>query len=310
VAEGAEICLSGNGQPGNAEVSASMILRIGTYLLFLSVISFPGCREAETGDMSEKPLAKAGTELLYFSDLPQEIQQRAKGHDSLSFLKVYINDWLNQQVLLGKAKQHLDELVPGIEKKVQDYRNSLIIYEYQKAFMEQYLDTSVSDEEARLYYEANQKNFELKRNIVRLRYVKLPKESGELVKARKWFLSEDASDRLLLLDYCEKNATNAFFDEDSWLSFDDILKEIPVKSYDDEVFLSNNKFVELTDNDFIYWVFIRSFRIKNSISPYELEESTIRNIIINQRKVKLLQEMEGSLIREASQKNEITWYIE
>lgn len=255
-------------------------------------------------------LATVYGESLYLDDLPPDLLEKAKGNDSISLLKVYVHNWVKQQVNLHKAQENLGDEIPGIEKKVNDYRKSLIIYEYQRALFEQLLDTSVNFNEIEDYYEKNQKNFELKRNIVRLRYVKLPAEASDKEKAKKWFLSEQPSDRFKLLDYCERNAANTFFDEESWLFFDDLLKEIPLRDYDQERFLSSNKFFELKDNDFVYWIYIHSFRIKNSVSPLEFEAERIRSILINKRKLKLLEEMEGSLLKEAESKNEIKWFIE
>ncbi|TNE79782.1 MAG: hypothetical protein EP332_09850 [Bacteroidetes bacterium] len=255
-------------------------------------------------------LARVMEAELMLSQVPHDLFGGAQGDDSVSLLKLYVNDWVKQQVLMYHAQENLgSELPADIEAKVEQYRRSLLIYEYQRALMAERLDTQVSREEIEAYYQANEKNFELKRNIVRMRYVKVANETQDAAKAKKWFLSDDASDRFRLLEFCEKYAVNSYFDEDSWLSFDDLLKEIPLKNYDEETFLKQNKFVELKDEDYTYWVFIRSFRVKNSTSPLEFEEDNIRAILINQRKVKLLKEMEGSLLDEARNNNQIEWFV-
>lgn len=255
-------------------------------------------------------LARVYDKVLYWNDLPADLVNKAKGKDSIPLLKGYVKNWVNQQVSMQKAKENLNSEIPEIEKKVQDYRNSLLVYEYQRALFEQMLDTTVEMSEISAYYENNLKNFELKRNIVRLRYVKLPLELKNTSRAKSWFLSDDPDDRLKLLEYCAQNAENTYMDEESWLSFEDLLKEIPLDHYDQEHFLRTNKFVELKDNDFVYWLYIHAFRIKNSISPLELETERIRSILINKRKLKLLEEVEGSLLKEAEAKNEIEWFIE
>lgn len=285
-----------------------MMKKAAWFILMLALL--PACSSPEEELPDEGLLARVYDQELYIDDLPSDIQSKAVGNDSLSLLKVYVNNWIRQQVSLHKAQENLSEEIPDIEAKVRNYRNSLIIYEYERALFEQLLDTTVDLKEIEEYYEKNQKNFELKRNIVRLRYVKLPLEAENMAKAKKWFLSDDASDRFKLLDYCSQNAVNTFMDEDSWLSFDDLLKEIPIAQYDQERFLRSNKFVELKDNDFVYWLYIHAFRIKNSISPLELEQDRIRSIIINKRKLKLLEEVEGSLLKDAESKNAIQWYIE
>ena len=274
------------------------------------LIMLAACSSPEASKQDEGALARVYDRVLLIDDLPSDLRSKAKGSDSLSLLKVYVNNWIRQQVSLHKAKENLSEEIPDIEAKVRDYRNSLVIYEYQRALFEQLLDTTVDMKEIEAYYEKNQRNFELKRNIVRLRYVKLPLEAENMNKAKKWFISDDASDQFKLLDYCNQFAVNTYLDQDSWLSFDDLLKEIPLSQYDQERFLRTNKFVELKDNDFVYWLYIHAFRIKNSISPLEMESERIRSIIINKRKLQLLEEVEGSLFKEAESKNEIQWFID
>ena len=274
------------------------------------LIMLAACSSPETTKEEEGTLARVYDRVLTIDDLPSDLRSKAKGNDSLSLLKVYVNNWIRQQVSLHKAKENLDEEIPDIEAKVRDYRNSLLIYEYQRALFEQLLDTTVDMREILDYYEKNPGNFELKRNIVRLRYVKLPLEAENMNKAKKWFVSNDASDQFKLLDYCNQFAVNTYLDQDSWLSFEDLLKEIPLSQYNQEHFLRTNKFVELKDNDFVYWLYIHAFRIKNNISPLEMEQERIRSIIINKRKLQLLEEVEGSLFKDAESKNEIQWFID
>lgn len=279
------------------------------WICVLALLS--ACSSSETKeDQGPGALARVYDKVLYWDDLPADFIAKAKGNDSLPLLKVYVKNWVSQQVSMQKAKENLHSEIPDIEKKVQDYRNSLVVYEYHRALFEQMLDTTVKMSEISAYYENNLKNFELKRNIVRLRYVKLPMELKNTSRARAWFLSDDADDRLKLLEYCAQFAENTYMDEESWLSFEDLLKEIPLSHYNQEHFLRTNKFVELKDKDFVYWLYIHAFRTKNSVSPLELEAERIRSIIINKRKLKLLEEVEGSLLKEAEAKNEIQWFIE
>ncbi len=279
--------------------------------IFLLLTLCLACKpDADNGTEQDKALARVYDVTLYLKDIPQDVLEKARGNDSLALLRVYVNNWVKQQVSLHKAQENLQEDLPELEKKVRDYRNSLLIYEYQRALFAQMLDTTLTQKEIETYYEKNQRNFELKRNIVRLRYVKLATDAENMAKAKKWFLSDEESDRFKLLEYCALHAENTYFDEDTWLSFDDLLKEIPLSDYDQDRFLSTNKFVELKDKDYVYWIYILAYRTRNSISPLELETGRIRSILLNKRKLRLLQEIESNLMQEAEAKNEIEWFID
>jgi hypothetical protein len=87
--------------------------------------------------------------------------------------------------------------------------------------------------------------------------------------------------------------------------FDDLLKESPIETYDKEQYLKNNRFIELTDSDYLYFVNIKGFKIKDSLSPLSFERENIRNIIRNKRKLTLIQDMQKEVYEEALNKGEI-----
>src|SRR5688572_15488029 len=78
-------------------------------------------------DQGPGALARVYDKVLYWDDLPADFIARAKGNDSLPLLKVYVKNWVSQQVSMQKAKENLRNEIPDIEKKVQDYRNSLVV---------------------------------------------------------------------------------------------------------------------------------------------------------------------------------------
>lgn len=64
-----------------------------------------------------------------------------------------------------------------IERKVADYRYTLLSYEYQKLRIQQLLDTAVTEEEIFEYYSNNQDNFALRQNIFRGRFLKVNQQA-------------------------------------------------------------------------------------------------------------------------------------
>ncbi len=202
-------------------------------------------------------------------------------------------------MVLHTAEESLPEERKDKERQIRDYRNSLIIYEYQQQLIEQTLDTVITDSAIIEYYDRNKADFELKENIVKLSFVKLPAHAPKLDNFAGDFRNMDESNRQKIMDYTARHAANAFFEEDTWLAFNDVLKEIPITTYDQEAFLRNNRFIRLENEGYIYLVRIQDFRIKNDISPLNFEKSKIRNILLNQRKQKLIFEMENRALRDA-----------
>lgn len=248
-------------------------------------------------------LARVYDKYLYLEDVIDEMPSNIT--DTAEYLQTYAENWTNQQVVLRHAENNLTAEQVDLERELESYKNSLIIYAFEKELVNQKLDTVVSKAEIEAYYADNSKNFELKDNIIKVAYIKVKKNAPKLNKLKEWYKSDSEGDKKLLQDYCNQFAENYFLDEESWLLFDDLLKEIPIQTYDKEQYLKNNRFIELTDSTNLYFVNIKGFKIKDSVSPISFEYDNIRSIILNKRKLTIIETMKRDVMNEALNSKEI-----
>ena len=279
-----------------------------TYLLLLLMFFSTSCKLFRKTTDKKNAIARAFEFYLYPEDLQGIVPSGTSKQDSLTVTNNFIRNWIRHKIVLHKAEENLDNEKKDVEKQLTEYRNSLITYAYEKALVEQKLDTIISSSEIEQFYDANQNNFELKDNIIKVIYLKLNKTSPKIEKVRQWYKSDNSKERNLLAEYCHQYALNYYLDENVWLLFDDLLKEIPIKTYDKEQFLQNNRNIEITDSSNVYLVSIKGFKIKKSVSPLSFEENNIRTMIINQRKLKLIEEMEQQTFDNAKQNGDFEVY--
>ena len=123
-----------------------------------------------------------------------------------------------------------------------------------------------------------------------------------------YLLSDNPADKTRLSQQCEKYASDYFLDDQNWLSFNDLLKQIPIKTYNQEEFLKNHRDLEYQDSAFIYLVRFKDFKIKESISPLSFEKERIWNIILNKRKIDLIKKMREDIFEQAQKKNDFEIY--
>lgn len=276
-------------------------------LLFLT---FHGCKEKSvTSDASERVIARVYDKYLYVSDIRNVVPKGASKNDSLTIIRSFVQNWIQQQAVLKRAEDNLDDERKNVDKKLEEYRNSLITYIYESELINQKLDTSISSQEIEKYYKENENNFQLKNNILQVLYFKLPKSAPKLSKVKGWFRSNNAKDRKLLEEYCYQYATDYYFNDEEWILFDDLLKKIPIKTYDQEQYLKNNRYIEIPDSANIFFVNVKGFKIKESLSPLNFERENIWNLIINNRKLELIREMEKDAYQDALQNKEIENWI-
>lgn len=282
------------------------VKRLGLIVFFL--VLFFSCGKKDKEHNNDKALAKVFDKILYHSDLSFVLPTNLKGKDSATFVNDYIRNWVMQQIWLNKAENNLDEELKDVEKQLEDYRVSLITFAYERELINQKLDTIVSETEVNQYYTNHPENFLLKDNIIKVVYIKVLKNAPKINKLKEWYKVDDEKSRELLSEYCFQFAENFYLNDNSWLLFDDLLKEIPIKTYDQEQFLQNNRLIELQDSLSLYFVNIKGFKIKESVSPLSFEKENIKNIILNKRKLILINSLKKDLYINAQNNKEIEIY--
>jgi len=270
-------------------------------ILFLSL--FTACQQqAEDKEI----VAKAYDYNLYLDELKDVLPDNVHGQDSIIYAQTYINQWLFKKVELYHAEMNIKNENIDFERQIEDYRNSLLIYEYQKRLVQQKLDTVVSDGEIQEYYKNHKTDFTLKRNIVQVSFLKIPIEDKKnIAQVKKLLRSYKEEDMPKLKDIAEHIAVNYLLDDDMWIFFDDLTKEIPIKTYNQVSFLRNNRVVVEQDSLYSFLLRINDFKIADSTSPIEFEYDRIRSIIINIRKLDLIQRMEKELFLQAQEEGKV-----
>ena len=248
-------------------------------------------------------MARVYDDYLYESDLKGIVSPGALPKDSLLITRNFIDNWVRQRLIIQQAEKNLTGSQMDFTRQLENYKNSLTIYAYENALVLQKLDTLITEEETQNYYDANQQNFLLKDNIVQIQYVKLPLKTTISKQIKKLLNSDGQDDKNKLAELCEKNAADYFLDNQNWLLFNDVLKQIPIKTYNQEDFLKNHRDLEYQDSLYVYLVRFKDFKIKESVSPLNFEKQRIRDIILNKRKIELIERMQEDIYANAQKKN-------
>jgi len=277
------------------------------YVIIFAIVFTVSCNKRRIED-NDKALAKVHDKFLYESELKNLFTSNYSKDDSVTIARNYINDWIKKQLMLQKAELNLVEESKDIEKQIEDYRSSLLIFKYKQELINQKMDTLVTDQEVEQYYNEYSGNFVLNHNIVKALYLKISKEAPEINKVKRWYKSDNDEDISRLEDYCYQYATKYDDFEKNWIPFNNLLIEVPVNISDQERYLRYNKYIEPEDNQFYYFLRIYEYSLKSTIQPLEYAESKIRSIILNKRKFTFLDELENSVYNDALNHNEFIIY--
>jgi len=255
-------------------------------------------------EASRKVIAKAKSHELYLDELVSVLPTGLTPEDSSSFVNSFIKTWATQMLLLDKAELNLSESSKDVNEQLEQYRRSLIIYQYEKQLVGQRLDTTVTAKQIETYYNNNKKNFELQDNIARAIFVKLDKNAKDIEKVKKLCRSSKEEDRIELEEYSIQHAMAFHLNDQQWIPLGEFLNQMPHTSYLNVNYFSSYGFAAVEDSTAHYLLDVKEIKYKNSVSPIEFEKQNIRNILLNQRKLELIQKLEKDIFEEAVSKNQ------
>ncbi len=276
--------------------------------LFLALLTilFIQCKNNQSSE--DTVIAKVGDNKLYLNELSKIVPSGMNMEDSTLIADDYIKKWIKQELLIQKANENLTPEQKDVTREMMEYRNSLIIYKYKNELMKQRMDTTVTKNQIEQYYNEHTDNFNLNTDIVKAIFVKIPNEVANPTQLKS--LIENTSDEGLeeLREYCLQYAKGFDLFMDRWVDFEMIRKNLPPVLGDTERLLTGKKQIEAKDSVYYYLVSLQDYKLKNQIAPLEYVEDNIRNLILNQRKITFLKEIEDNIYKEGVRQNKFTIY--
>lgn len=270
----------------------------------IAALSLSAC--AGGADGLGEVVAEAYEQKLYREDLRRMIPPNTPAEDSAALVQRYVDAWAREQVLLHKAEENLTATQKDVEQQLRDYRESLITYAYEQALVNQKLDTTITAEAIEEHYQKNIKNFELKDNIVRARWFKLRETDKKVLrKVEDLWKSDEPDDRSELERFIAQNGASLIDTHDEWIAFTDLQMQVPLRPDNPTDWLQKHTEAIVSDSVGTYFVDIVEHRLKNSTSPRSQVENEIRAILINQRKLQLIERMREDLYQDALAKKDV-----
>lgn len=260
--------------------------------------------ESET-DNIRPSVARVGETYLYLDELTGIVPPGTPKDDSITRMDAYVNSWVRKQLLIRQAGRQIDINKAEVERKLLDYRYSLIAYEFQTYYIKQNLDTVVAQAEIEQYYNEHLDNFVLKQNIVRATFLKVPQSAPRTKKIKDLIFSTKGKDVEELKSYCLSFAASYHLSDSSWMEFDELVKGTPLVGIPDKVqFLKRTPYYETNDEAYLYFLKVDEYRISDNVSPLQFVRDDIVNVILNRRKVELAKKLEEEVYSKAQESNE------
>ena len=255
---------------------------------------------------SDKIIAEVYDYKLFYEDILDDLPLYVT--DTNSYISNFIDNWVSEKVLLNQALINISDNSEEMENKISNYRNSLLIYEYQQRLIDQNFDTSIVNNEIIKYYDDNINMFKLDQDIFKGRYIIIDKNAPNLKSLYKLFRSNDDSDIDEMISYCMMYASEYYVNDSTWSTYNSIKQKFPKSVSPVSIFYSKRKYDVFEEDNFIYLLSIKDYKFKGNISPFSVEKQKIKSLIINRNKMKYLEMIENELIQNGKLSNNIKIY--
>jgi hypothetical protein len=278
-----------------------ILIVIGLLQLFVCCNSKP--------EVKSEAVARVNEFYLYKDDIKGLVPPGTSKEDSSVIVHNFIDRWASQKLLISAAEVNLsDEKKTSYDKLVRQYKVDLYTKAYIDEVVKTTVDTVVNDAEMEAYYKENKENFRTNGMLVRLRYIHLAKDNPRYEAIKSRFFDFRKSDRKFWDTYALQFKSFAFNDS-VWVDMSQVYGRLPFINPDNrESYMAAGKSIQHPDSLDMYLVKIVNVIDRNQVSPFEYVKPTLKEVILNKRKLELIKKFEKDITDDAIKDNNYEIY--
>lgn len=255
------------------------------------------------GNSEQNGVAHFGDAVLTMEELRERIPNNISAEDSTALAQEIIQSWLKDALVLQEAEKMSDEEKLSVERRIEDYRKSLLIYSFEQDWIKKNMDTVVTNEQIQSYYDSNKSALKVNEHFLKLKYCALPENTEDTQKMTDAFSSEDGA---TWEAFCQQAGAKYYNKPDVFMNWEQFAKLIPLAIADRSVFLSQTTSTQqIVLNGEIFWFKVSSFLLPGDQAPLEMVRNNIASILLNIRKQEVLQKMKNDLYEKAKSEGKI-----
>ncbi len=253
-------------------------------------------------------IARVNDSYLYAEEIKELVPAGTSKEDSIAIVRGYIDRWASRKLLISAAEVNLNAAKKAeFDELIGQYKVDLYTKAYLDEIVKRSVDTAVTQTELKAYYDENKENFKTNGTLVRLRYINLSKDNPKYETIKSKFFDFRKSDKKFWDTYALQLKSFAMNDS-VWVEVSQIYSKLPFINPDNrDEYIVSGKSIQKQDSLDMYLVKIRSVIDKNQVAPFEFLKPTLKEVIVNKRKLELIRKFEKEITDDAikDQKYEI-----
>ncbi len=267
-----------------------IVKSFSVFVFLLVLISSCQYFKNKTKELKEEPIARVNDLYLYPSDI-NGLSLNADKSDSAKLVQMFVTDWIKRNLLLEKAKESLPNSIKEIDEKVENYRQSLILYNYESELLSEMQDTSIENTLKQKYYQDFQNNFVLDEDVFQFQYIALPLNTAQLEDWIEVFSSTKPEDKVLLNSKVKIGAMKAELSSSKWFTRDELHKQIELPLDFFTKLKVNDNVLKLENSTQVILYKLNAVKPMGEVAPFDRVEKSINQILLNKKRTELLNKM-------------------
>ncbi|WP_339625020.1 peptidyl-prolyl cis-trans isomerase [uncultured Winogradskyella sp.] len=253
---------------------------------------------------SGQPIARVNDSFLYQEDIKGVVPKGVSKQDSTLMVNAYINRWAQQLLLMDGAKINLSESKQtSFSQLVEQYKVDLFTNAYLEGLVKKNIDTIVSLDLEQQFYQANKESFRLNDDLLQFRYINLPLNPINLDTITRRFKRFNANDKRYL-DSIAVQFKSYVLNDSLWVKFSNVTDKISIiNSENKNQLLKKSNFLQLKDSLNLYLMHVNDVKTLDDYAPLDYVKNSIKQIVINKRKLELIKQLEKDITKDAIKNN-------
>ena len=132
----------------------SLSIKVFGLFVLPFVWSISSCSTSNS-NTDEIIIVEAFSKSLSLDSISSLIPDNMSFEDSTMLADRIINSWIREQVLLAQAEKSLSDQDPKFTRQIQNYRNALLVSEYESSYVDSRLNRVVTEKEITGFHNTN-----------------------------------------------------------------------------------------------------------------------------------------------------------
>ena len=259
--------------------------------------------------VTDDVIARVNDSYLSKSDILKILPENYTKDDSTTIVNNYITNWATEQLLVQGATLNLeDKTQDEFNALIEQYKNDLFSKAYLEALVYRDLDTVVSKAEAAKYYQENKQAFKLNEDLIKFRYINIDENRLDFKEVKQKFLRFNTKDKQDLNEIAIQFKSYSLNDS-IWIRLGQVITKIPTVTPENKnELLKKSNFIQSKDSLGLYLMQINDVLLRNDEAPLEYVQPTIKQIVVNKRKLELIRQLKKDITKDAIKNKQFEIY--